>query len=83
MRLAYVVRTKRFGTVAMEYADEIINNQPSTGEKSPIDKSGGKNLGFDAAVVFKPKIHRNGKMVIVRKQCIWVGRSRKILGGHY
>ncbi len=34
------------------------------------------------AVVFKPKIHHNGKMNIVRKQCIWVGRSRKILGGH-
>ena len=76
--------------VAMEYADEIINNQPSAGEKSPIEKSGGKNLDFDTAmevfgckaVVFKPKIHRNGKMDIVRKQCIWVGRSRKILGGH-
>ena len=76
--------------VAMEYADEIINNQPSAGEKSPIEKSGGKNLDFDTAmevfgceaVVFKPKIHRNGKMDVVRKQCIWVGRSRKILGGH-
>ena len=76
--------------VAMEYADEIINNQPSAGEKSPIEKSGGQNLDFDTAmevfgceaVVFKPKIHRNGKMDIVRKQCIWVGRSRKILGGH-
>ena len=33
--------------VAMEYADEIINNQPSAGEKSPIEKSGGRDLDFD------------------------------------
>ncbi len=36
--------------VAMEYADEIINNQPSAGEKSPIEKSGGTNLDLDTAM---------------------------------